>query len=295
MEWFTLEPSEFRLWVVDRIRNFIKLLCENKGSIIWDSQVQAADFSQRHGAHCHDRVEVFMGITGSSRLLGTSLDLEVKENCLCLIQPGVIHREVVAEPTSSFSNLVFMPHEHGLGVHRAFAKEQYPIVSEIAFAVSPSMQTSMKWLEQIYLPQSEGWASEMQSIGLAIAALSHWADLLSSPTKASQKVSLRIHQIRELMRDNLADPELSVKMLARCLHCSADYLSNTYRKETGERLNSTIRRERMSMAKHLLATTSEPIALVGRECGYTDTSFFCRLFKETTGKTPKNYRDGKEL
>jgi transcriptional regulator GlxA family with amidase domain len=47
---------------------------------------------------------------------------------------------------------------------------------------------------------------------------------------------------------------------------------------------------RIEHAKHLLETSSLPVEEISAEAGYSDTSFFRRLFKRLVGITPLSYR-----
>lgn len=48
--------------------------------------------------------------------------------------------------------------------------------------------------------------------------------------------------------------------------------------------------KRMDLAKRLLETTDADVGKIAKECGYPDTTYFCRIFKQTQGKTALSYR-----
>jgi AraC-like DNA-binding protein len=49
---------------------------------------------------------------------------------------------------------------------------------------------------------------------------------------------------------------------------------------------------RMKQAKHLLKTENLPVEEIAFMIGYDDPSYFARVFKNETGRTPSQYRDG---
>ena len=55
--------------------------------------------------------------------------------------------------------------------------------------------------------------------------------------------------------------------------------------------NHLITRARVEAACHKLTATGKSIVTIAMECGYSDQSAFTRQFKQTTGLTPKAYRD----
>lgn len=89
-----------------------------------------------------------------------------------------------------------------------------------------------------------------------------------------------------------ADPsaELNLHSLAQKLNVSNVYLSTIFRRETGKTVTEYIKDKRISLAKHLLKTTSLQIQTVSLHCGMTDVHYFSKLFKQMTGKTPSEYR-----
>ena len=46
----------------------------------------------------------------------------------------------------------------------------------------------------------------------------------------------------------------------------------------------------MNTAKELLSETDMPVAAVGEKCGYTDSNYFSRIFRKSTGMTPTEFR-----
>ena len=57
-----------------------------------------------------------------------------------------------------------------------------------------------------------------------------------------------------------------------------------------EGFSDYLNRYRIRQAAKLLKETGEPISSVGQTVGYSDHSYFCRVFKKITGKTPSEYR-----
>jgi transcriptional regulator GlxA family with amidase domain len=49
-------------------------------------------------------------------------------------------------------------------------------------------------------------------------------------------------------------------------------------------------RQRMRAARHMLATSTEPIKAIARNTGYINTENFCRAFRQHVGLTAAAYR-----
>lgn len=67
-------------------------------------------------------------------------------------------------------------------------------------------------------------------------------------------------------------------------------LKRRFKSATGSSLIAYIQNLRVEEAKHLLESTDAPVDEISYLTGYSDTSFFRRLFKRLTGLTPSHYR-----
>lgn len=84
--------------------------------------------------------------------------------------------------------------------------------------------------------------------------------------------------------------DLSLKTHAASLNANASYLSDLFRKETGQTLTEFVMGRRIDHARFLLASTRLPIAEVARQCGIPDDNYFSKVFKKHTQLTPKQFR-----
>ena len=114
---------------------------------------------------------------------------------------------------------------------------------------------------------------------------------LNRPSAADASRSPLVAEAEKLARTLLPDPELSVARLARALGCSADYLSRRFREERGLTLTAWITRERMELAKDLLA---DPRTTSQRSGGLAPNapSYFIRVF-DSRPTTPRAYPDNR--
>lgn len=107
-------------------------------------------------------------------------------------------------------------------------------------------------------------------------------------TELPSKVS--IEQIVEYVKHNSMKP-LSLKTLSYQFNLSAAYLGQLYKKETGENFSSHLNIIRVEQAKILLGNPLLKEYEIAREVGYSDSSYFFRIFKKQTGMNPSEYRD----
>lgn len=82
----------------------------------------------------------------------------------------------------------------------------------------------------------------------------------------------------------------TVALLAQMAHLSPSHFAHLFREETGVSVHAYLTRERMQRARHLLVTTQQSAAQIGREVGYDDPYHFYAAFKKAYSVPPLGYR-----
>lgn len=86
------------------------------------------------------------------------------------------------------------------------------------------------------------------------------------------------------------DQEIKVADLASIEHYSENYYRAWFRNQTGMTPKEYIVKLRMEKAKILLITTKYGISKIANQVGYNQNSSFTRVFKESVGIAPLEYR-----
>ena len=97
-------------------------------------------------------------------------------------------------------------------------------------------------------------------------------------------------KVRRYVDEHLLDASLSVQAIAWNLDITPQYLSSTFKKETGMRVIEYITRQRVDYICHMLVTTKQSISSIIAGAGYADASSFSKKFKQLMGMTPGEYR-----
>jgi len=105
--------------------------------------------------------------------------------------------------------------------------------------------------------------------------------------ESSDSVVLRV---RKYIDHNL-DKEITRESLAKMVFLNQDYLARIFKKEVGESICNYLIYKRMEAAKEYLKKTDEPVNMIALKVGYDNFSYFTRLFKNSVGLTPKEYRN----
>ncbi|WP_416412045.1 helix-turn-helix domain-containing protein [Pantoea sp. App145] len=149
--------------------------------------------------------------------------------------------------------------QYVIALFRQFLSEQENIHRSIALEC-----ILLLILQQIAAPGPQESADDSPGIALA------W--------KAHQIIRSRFHL------------PLSTAVLAKELHCNADYLGRVYRRTFRLTLTEAIHRQRVLAAEKLLISNSLSLTEVARQCGFSDTSYFRQIFRKHTGLTPAGWK-----
>ena len=84
--------------------------------------------------------------------------------------------------------------------------------------------------------------------------------------------------------------DLSLKTIADAININGSYLSDLFKKETGQTITDYIAQKRIKRATRLLTTTKLQVQTIAQHCGMSDVNYFSKLFKKYTQKTPNQYR-----
>ena len=100
-----------------------------------------------------------------------------------------------------------------------------------------------------------------------------------------------VRGIKEYIRAEFADPDLSIKQICEYMHRSSAYLCTLFKEETGETINQYLTAYRMDRAKELLASPRSRIADIASMVGYRDGNYFGKVFRASEGLSPSEYRE----
>lgn len=69
------------------------------------------------------------------------------------------------------------------------------------------------------------------------------------------------------------------------------YLTEKFKKETGQSINSYIRFAKVERAKVLLESTDLSVREIAEKLAFITVNYFIQSFRDTTGYTPAQYRN----
>lgn len=104
---------------------------------------------------------------------------------------------------------------------------------------------------------------------------------------------LLFSRIENLLKE--CDGHIARRELADNLHYTGDYLNRIVKKYTNMSLHDYSMSFCMKKAADLLQTTAKSISAIALELHFSNRTYFYRLFQETYGMTPKEFRQNAVL
>lgn len=99
-----------------------------------------------------------------------------------------------------------------------------------------------------------------------------------------------IRKTREFIRTNYKK-KIKLVDISKAIYLSPYYLSHIFKRETGVTLMEYLAKVRIEEAKYLLENTQLNTTRIAFEVGYSDQSYFCKVFKKSEGISPYCYKE----
>ncbi|HEX2846384.1 MAG TPA: AraC family transcriptional regulator [Chitinophagaceae bacterium] len=99
----------------------------------------------------------------------------------------------------------------------------------------------------------------------------------------------RLHFVLHYIHQHLTE-KIAVDSLSRKAYLSRNMFFKWFKEQFGVTPLDYINRERIKLAKQLLADKRNNVSSVSLQCGFTDVNYFVRLFKKAEGITPGVYQ-----
>lgn len=107
-----------------------------------------------------------------------------------------------------------------------------------------------------------------------------------------QEISRYCQPVRQCMEYILRHvrEKISLNVLAEEVNLSPKYLSDLFRRETGQTVLSYIQEQKIREAKFLLRHTEDSLGEISHRLNFSSQSYFTAVFRKTTNLTPRQYR-----
>jgi AraC-like DNA-binding protein len=157
--------------------------------------------------------------------------------------------------------------------------------------VAQTVASFLAWLDSTADALAESVSPLMSEALLSLLLTSVFS---AAPAPSSDVIAEAFRaRVRQFIKANIADPELSPASISRHLRCSKRYLHRMFEAEDVT-LERYIWRARLELSKARLdapGAASVSISEVAFDSGFSSSSHFCHVFKATYGLSPSRFRE----
>lgn len=113
---------------------------------------------------------------------------------------------------------------------------------------------------------------------------------VNTPSQHDSKMKKALRYI-----DSHYSDDLRLEDVAAMVYLSPYYFSKIFKKYQGIGFNAYVNQLRMQSARQMLEQSDWPIATIARNLGFSQASYFCKVFRQTYRITPQAYREQRLL
>lgn len=167
-----------------------------------------------------------------------------------------------------------------------------PMFASLVRAILHDKIGTLRHLDGISQPEeADAYILSMESFQDLKDFLFKILDARKKADASKNEYSRIVQGILEYVDKNYDNSELSIQEIADYVHLSTTYLNIIFKKEVKITLKLYISNYRIEKAKKMLLRKNDRIVDIAEKCGYTSANYFARVFKESEGMTPVEYRE----
>lgn len=103
-----------------------------------------------------------------------------------------------------------------------------------------------------------------------------------------------LRKVVQYIEENYHAPDLSLRDISEKNGISYHYLSRIFKKEFNTTFAQYRNKVRLDVAAKLLQDRSLTVSQISYSCGFDDPGYFCKVFKDTFGASPVDFRNRPE-
>lgn len=253
--------------------------------------------------HWHEELEIIYCMEGTLSLMIGKNCYQLTKGDICFINPKELHQFQSEDPSLIYYAYVF-PLERLQLPEQDVSQARFirPLIDRTLLfpakvpntgSCYPLLCSEIETIIRVNETKSPAYQLMTKAALLKIiAALAQdglFCDHASDTSASAGESSARIREISEWLKAHLGEP-VTLELAASHFHTSSKYFSRSFKRLFHKNFSEYVGLLRTEAACMLLLTTDNSIAEIACECGYDNTSYFIRKFKEHTGKTPLQYR-----
>ncbi|SEM60133.1 AraC family transcriptional regulator [Paenibacillus sp. OV219] len=259
--------------------------------------------------HWHDHIEWIYVKEGRARVqIDASFQL-LQKGELAFVNTKQLHSAVAVEPSTEMISIVFneaLVRGSGLDIteHHYFVpylqqQLKWPSWMLEADPFIEEMNASFARLVAEFQSKTPGYellvkAELLRIFGLYFRYAERSADQALALSRIPKQKPYDFTQLLHTLRERFQEP-ISVDEAARMVNLSKAHFCKVFKQVTGKTLIEYIHLLRVQEAERLLLDTNYPVTEIAERVGFSNMTYFGRVFKKMRSQAPSEIRKGQQL
>ena len=228
----------------------------------------------RYPHHSHRRYEIMHYTQGQGHMWTESGEIPFSGGTVIIIPPGCRHG---SESEGEFVNISIEYDFDGL------------LAIESPTAIYGSESDDAAHLVRMIWKNRHGNEGYLHSLCTA------YTQYLLERIDVGGKISLCVRKIIADISEEAFNPEIDLPAILHSSGYAEDYIRACFKREVGKTPVEFLTDIRMEHASYLIDIYKDTLSLseISLRCGYFDYIYFSKKFKEYTGLSPRDYRNGR--
>lgn len=252
--------------------------------------------------HCHKFDELVIVAKGKGVHFTEKEEYQINVGDVFFIKPGEYHGYRDTDKLGII-NVLYFPEKAGLPLKNLKGSAGYRVL----FELEPAMRRKEGFKSKLNLSLDELMKAETlikkiseelksESPCGSFLAASYLMQLIAVLSRLYEKIpdthSLPLMRLGNLLSylENNYRGKISLDGLVKRFHISKSSLIRAFRKISGTTPLDYLLKIRIAKASELLKTPDSTITEAALSSGFTDTNYFSRQFKKSTGMSPRDFR-----
>lgn len=258
------------------------------------------DFTQVN-AHWHKEVELIIIKKGKGKIVVDLQPYIVSSGEMILVLPGQLHAIYQLDDyCMEYENILFLPHllygqSHDLCTSdymRPFFENTFLIPTYIhrEFTDYTQLSNCIHSIDDLCAHPSFGYELGVKGYLFQFFFLLFSKHIDSNSKQLRNRQAIKLKEILFYISTHYTEP-LTPGILAKEVNFSASHFMKFFKHHMGCTFTEYLNDYRLSIAATQLSSTNKPILELCEETGFTNLSYFNRLFKKKYGMPPRAYRN----
>jgi len=237
--------------------------------------------------HTNDEDMILFVHSGDGSIVCNEKIYPIKPGTLCFIGAGKYHYSMPNIPEDYIRSKLFISPYHIKNLLSVIAPENNLEKTLIFAQLDDEQQREVSMLFEVIKSAEHNNYLYNLNISSVCVKLIYFLNKFS--TDKLNPPSGIVEKAVEYINNNITF-DIDIEKLSKEIHISKYHLCRQFKEKTGTTIMEYILKTRIILAKNMLLKENLSVSQISALCGFSSLSYFCRVFKISTGKSPLQFK-----